>query len=455
MIVPDIESSPSHQTWGTCEETVLANNRGRPNLMPKSALSNDSSRILTLDEIGTGSTTETAKSNDSNVSFSYDMHVARAAMKNAAVSQSAKTNKAAKKKKKRKEKSADGLSSLFDFIFCLGTDEACADAACIDGDEKRNPPGNGRGKRNGSSGRLGSRSQGSPGRASSRSMGSPSKSIDSSFSVDPTNKRSSKSLGSPSKSRDSTFSMSSRRSPERSSSKSMDSAAKGSPDSYGSPRRRRSNLLSRKKRPPATNEKNIPSGSGQTTLARNRKPPNITKRNTSAGSTTEDAELLEKTMQDFNKQQKQKKGIPPLGTAGLDIVMELQQHEFNNVPRSPDKRKKGSRHIVIVKDQEMHESKCTSPSLTPRGTVNAQGKWVNGSPLGSFKNISNEETALHAELISTYLTFRGHKSVIENVLKHISCSIPLYHSSKLMQRQESEISTASYAEISTKVKNVW
>jgi hypothetical protein len=460
MPLPGIERVNSQETYGTCEETVLANNRGRLVVVPQTlqptkntlGLTTDSSLVLGLDEIGTISTDGTGDSRDLYTgtrsystgasrdsyqlqSYSHDRSVG-VRLTSPATKKTLSRQRSAGSTKKEKDRCID----LVKFIFCLGTDTTIVK-------ENRSPGNAERGRVQLSSPRLSSTSIGSPSEESTMSMGSPSKKNNRSTCPPRPPRASNSSLQ--------ILQNSSTKSMKKNSSKeSMNLTVSQSRDSF---RNQRSHSRT--------------SGGSNKSLKNRKVSPIDTHSN--------DAKILEKIMKESNEKQQDFKcrstGVSPLGAAGIDIVMELQQQEAT-VPGSGSKGKKkkskGSKKsqikgnvpvpkeddLVVARIEDMFRfnkekiNESTSPSRRRNSSNN-----ISGAPNGTFKNISTKESALHEEAVNTYMNYRVDNRTIDRVLNRLACNLPLYHhgANRSMRREDSELSTISTAGISSKIKNVW
>jgi hypothetical protein len=150
----------------------------------------------------------------------------------------------------------------------------------------------------------------------------------------------------------------------------------------------------------------------------------------------------------------------------LDIVMELQQQE-RFTTRGTGRTAKSPKMIKSLPSTDGDQSVMTDvfdfggrkkTSLPSNG-----GLCIQGSELGTFKNISSKENATHSEVVNTYISYRCDKRSIDMILSRLNCSIPLYHHrNDVLVRTASELSAASghstdaeTAKISRKIKHVW
>lgn len=139
----------------------------------------------------------------------------------------------------------------------------------------------------------------------------------------------------------------------------------------------------------------------------------------------------------------------------LDIVMELQQQERTapTKPRSPKK---------IRSPANGDESVMTDVFDFVDGPSTGD-RCIQGLELGTFQNISSQDSALHPEVVNTYMAYRCDQKSIAMILSRLKCSIPLYHhGSNVLGRTTSEISATSghsadteTVKISSKIKHVW
>ncbi len=462
-----IQSVNSQETYGTCEETVLANNRGRKlaTINFRGGGSHDSSQVLGLDEIGTFSTDGTGSTPRNSYDGSQSTGIALNSYSNGIpFKASSKSNSQsslglnsvpsdAMKRTLSKRRSAGGTKNQKDggctdilkFIFCLGNDTTTED-------DNRSPANGRRGNGQYGSPRLSSshgsfsrdkmlppRSDNKKGKGSGRSMGSPLRQ----------DKGSNRSMGSPPKpSKGRGGSMDSPPRISNRSNRSMDSplsrSPRGSGRSMNTPPRTQSRSGSENSlqilRNASTKSMNNASKIRETSESRNArkmtKSPKGSKNSFKNKKVapdpmdSDDAKLLSTIMKESNEKHRKSKGrssgIPAIGAEGLDIVMELQLQE------------------------------ATAPSSPPPRRQNSS-KYISGAPIGSFQNISTKENAAHDEVVDTYMDYRMDKKTIEKVLHRVPCNLPLYHhgSNNDMRRQDSELSTVSTGGISSKIKNVW